>query len=117
EGQAAEGLERILPNYLQTQPWFAGKGGVPTSAHIVENIPFEHGEAWIMLVQVDYTVGEAKRFVLPVTFRETTKSAQDAPPPAEFQIASLTITGTEADPRTGVLVDALADKRFAQHLL
>ena len=30
EGQAAEALERILPAYLQTQHWFAGKGGTPT---------------------------------------------------------------------------------------
>ena len=26
EGEAAEQLERILPSYLQTQHWFAGKG-------------------------------------------------------------------------------------------
>jgi maltose alpha-D-glucosyltransferase/alpha-amylase len=122
EGHAAEDLERILPSYLLTQHWFAGKGGVPTSAHIIENIPIDHGDAWIMLVQVEYTVGEARRFVLPIAFRETAKQVNEKPapeamPPAAFRIATLTVSTPEAEPRSGVLFDALADPRFAQTLL
>jgi maltose alpha-D-glucosyltransferase/alpha-amylase len=123
EGEAAENLERILPSYLQTQRWFAGKGGAPTSARIVETVPFDHGDAWIILVQVEYAVGEAKRFVLPVGFRAETKEPNDTAgvepmPPEAFRIARLTITaGAGAEARTGILFDALADKRFCQSLL
>ncbi len=117
---AVDGLERILTDYLQTQHWFRGKGGEPTSARIVEKIPFDHGNAWILLVQVDYSVGEAKRFVMPVACRETTNqvSAGEAMPPEALQIAELSISvAAETEPRKGILFDALADKRFAQEML
>jgi maltose alpha-D-glucosyltransferase/alpha-amylase len=122
DGAAAESLERILPSYLQAQSWFAGKGGVATSARIVENIPLDRGDAWIMLVQVEYAVGEPRRFVLPIAFRETAQSgheagAADTMPPKAFQIATLTISAPETEPRTGILFDALADRKFAQDLL
>jgi maltose alpha-D-glucosyltransferase/alpha-amylase len=120
EGEAAESLERVLPGYLQTQSWFSEKGGVPTSVRIVENIPLDHGDAWIMLVQAEYAAGEAKRFVLPLTFRDTTRPApegSESMPPEAYQIAALTISSAEAEPRSGILFDAIADRRFAQGLL
>ena len=65
-------------------------------------------------MQVDFAVGESRRFVLPITFQETSK---DGPAPETFRLASLTIYAADAEPRIGVLFDALADKRFAQRLL
>jgi maltose alpha-D-glucosyltransferase / alpha-amylase len=122
EGPAAESLELHLPAYLRTQHWFTGKGGVPTSARIIENIPFDHGNAWIMLVQVEYTLGEAKRFVLPITFRETSGNTADgigseSMPPTHCQIASLSISTADTAPKAGILYDALADAHFGQTLL
>jgi maltose alpha-D-glucosyltransferase/alpha-amylase len=120
EPPAAEALERLLPAYLQTQRWFTGKGGTPTSARLVEHIPFEQGDVWIMLVQVEYAIGEPKRFVLPMAFRKEDAAAPnaDAMPPEPFQIARLTLTGgADGETQTGILFDAMADKAFATRLL
>ena len=120
DGAAVEHLERILPTYLQTEHWFTGQGGTPTAARIVERIPFCHGDAWMMLVQVEFTEGEPRRLVLPVTFRKETREAADAEsmPPDAARIARLTIKGASGtDDQAGILFDALADKRFAQALL
>jgi maltose alpha-D-glucosyltransferase / alpha-amylase len=120
EAPALEQFERTLPGYLQTQPWFTIQGGAPTSARIVENIPIGHGDAWMMLVQVEFAVGEAKRFVLPVTFRKDMKDPEnpETAPPQPMAIVRLRITGaSDADDQTGILVDALADKLFAQTML
>ncbi len=114
-----ENLERILPAYLQTQRWFTGKGGTPTSARIVENISIGHDDARMLLVQVEFAAGEAKRFVLPVTFRKETSEPPHAEtmPPEHACIARLTIKSDSEQDQTGVLFDALADKAFSQTLL
>jgi maltose alpha-D-glucosyltransferase / alpha-amylase len=119
EASAIEQLERILPDYLDTQHWFTGKGGAPTSARIVENIPTDHGDAWLMLIQVEFAAGEPKRFLLPVTFRIEGKepATAETAPPESVRIARLSIKGGGGDDQTGFLFDALADKAFAQSLL
>ncbi len=121
--QASDALERILPGFLQTQRWFTGKGGTPTSVRILDNIALNHDDARIMLIQVEYEAGEAKRFLLPITFhreaKPSTGPADSETMPAEaFRIAQLMITGTiEAEDQTGILADGMADKRFARSAL
>ena len=65
-----DNLEEILLGYLRGQRWFAGKGGEPKSARIVEIIPigYDRSMASIVLVQVEYQEGEARIFVLPIAF-------------------------------------------------
>lgn len=123
EATNIENLERLLPGYLQTKVWCTSKGGIPSTARIVEKIFLEQADAWIVVVQVEYASEEAKRFVIPLAFRPEPKnvvgaSNAETPPPEGFQIARLTATGASGgDDITGILFDAVADKRFAQCLL
>lgn len=116
EGAAIEHLERNLPRYLQQQPWFAGLGGGATSVRVVETIPIGHGDAWMMLIQVEFPAGDSRRFVVPLTFRQEQTKTETLPGDSN-QVARLTIKGASgtAD-QTGILYDALANKAFAQFL-
>jgi maltose alpha-D-glucosyltransferase/alpha-amylase len=120
-GPTAGKLENALLAFLQTQTWFTGKGGSAVAVHVRDNIPIDHGDAWIMLVQVDYAQGESKQFVLPIGFRKDTPTSSDGsaqpPPDDKHHIARLTITGEPDTPdQTGILFDALASKTFAASL-
>jgi maltose alpha-D-glucosyltransferase/alpha-amylase len=118
-----ENLERLLPGYLQTKIWCTCQGGVPTAVKVVEKIPMESADAWITIVNVEYASAEAKRFVIPLAFRAEHKSSDSTPvadpmPPDPYHIAKLTVAGpTGAEDQTGILFDAVADKRFALSLL
>lgn len=113
ETSTIDGLERALPNFLQAQRWFVGTGGTPTSVRIVDNIPV--GDAAILFLQVEYAVGEARRFVVPVAYRDTGEGREL--PPESLRIATLTVSDPTAEPRAGVLFDAAADRHFAEQLL
>jgi maltose alpha-D-glucosyltransferase/alpha-amylase len=131
-----DNVEAILLGYLRGQRWFAGKGGQPKSAHIVENIPiaYDGTSASILLIQVEYQEGEARVFVLPVAYRGEGSSGQEAArnanvdsrprtPDSNFNIPGSVIcqviinsaSGTED--HTGVLYDPLEEKGFAVALL
>ncbi|HZZ82122.1 MAG TPA: maltose alpha-D-glucosyltransferase [Gemmataceae bacterium] len=111
-------VERVLPAYLQRQSWFAGHGDLPTATRVVDNIPIGRGDAWVMLVQVEFSTGEPKQFVLPVTFRKDPEGSNGAAIPEGVRIARLTVKPGEGETdQTGILFDALADRGFAQTLL
>ena len=112
-GGVKENLEGILLEYLREQRWFAGLGGEPRSASIVETIPLTHDgtDAVITLVEVDYTEGEARTFVLPIACR------QDGSAPLPV-ICRLHIKSEETnESQAGFLFDPLGEKVFSQGLL
>jgi maltose alpha-D-glucosyltransferase/alpha-amylase len=117
-----DSLERVLLPYLGRQRWFAGKGGRAKSARIVENLTITHhaAPAAIALVQVEYTEGEARTFVLPIAFKK------DEPPGSPDQSGNLTaaapicrlqVRAEGSANIAGFLYDPVGDKGFATALL
>ncbi|MGE5252864.1 MAG: maltose alpha-D-glucosyltransferase [Planctomycetaceae bacterium] len=116
QGRNKAGLERILPAYLRTCRWFGGKGrGIRTVA-IGEVLPIMDDQlpAFLTLVRMDYSDGDAETYALPLMFAQgerAEKLLQDHPHAA---IARLVFKDREEE---GILFDALVDEGFAESLL
>ncbi len=118
ESRAA--LASVLPDYLRTRRWFGGKARKIQATQITEvvSVPYRDTEAYIVLLQVDYTEGSPETYVMPLAYetRELRVENEEkiAPPNSELRtlpeyvVAQVKVQGAE----TGVLVDALADKDF-----
>ena len=74
-------LEEVMPAFLESRRWFAGRGRTMTSARIVEAIPFgtDADALTVTLVRAEYTEGEGETYVLPLAFMPAGGSI---PPPA-----------------------------------
>jgi maltose alpha-D-glucosyltransferase/alpha-amylase len=113
-----EALERIVLNYLRGQRWFAGRGGEPLAARIVERIPIhgKQGEACLTLIEVEYVSDEPRTFLLPIAFA----ADQPAKPETAHKpdaVCKLRLTPDTGEQETGVLYDPLGEKDFELALL
>ncbi|MBI4249822.1 MAG: maltose alpha-D-glucosyltransferase [Elusimicrobia bacterium] len=102
-------LESLLPTYLKTQRWFAGKARRLKSVKVVEAAPFSAlsgaaAPANIVLVQAHFNEGEADTYLLPLAaaWGERGEEALRACP--EAAVARL-----KGEGREGLLFDALKD--------
>jgi maltose alpha-D-glucosyltransferase/alpha-amylase len=98
-------LEDILPGFLYTRRWFAGRARRVTSARIEESVAL--GGVYLLIARVDYADGEPERFVLPLAAVADGRA-----------VAPLAMVGTLRT-RQGdlALVDALEDSPSARALL
>ncbi len=113
-------LAGVLPDYLRTRRWFGGKARTIQSVQITDVIPvpYRDTEAYIVLLQLDYTEGLPETYVLPISYVSLNHpSGQQGNGVGgdgkenhyEQAIAQLQIQGTD---EAGLLVDAVADKDF-----
>jgi maltose alpha-D-glucosyltransferase/alpha-amylase len=116
EGRAREALERVLPRYVAGRRWFAGKARQVRSTRIVERMPLpgEVTRAHLVLLEVEYTEGDAETYLLPLAYatREAEHHLRQTQPGAV--IAGLRVEIADTD---GVLYDALAEGGLATWLL
>jgi len=115
-GAATSALETILPDHLQTSPWFAGKGRRVLAARIVEvvAVPHETTHSYATFVHVDYADNEPETYLLPLAFA-TPDLAQARDNPADALVAMVRRAGEE--PVAGVLADAARTPEFPTALL
>lgn len=99
----------VLPAYVNTCRWFAGKartqtGFAVTSAH---TFPTAHQPAYLLVVEATYAEGESERYLLPVTLLTTNDPTEV---PDKGKISPLVCADQE-----GTLIDAIyhADFRTA----
>src|SRR5262249_704129 len=115
--RSRDNLEKVLLGFLRGQRWFAGKGGEPKSARIVEIIPigYDGSMASIILVQVEYQEGEARIFVLPIAYAAI-PAEQDELARASGNPGTQTDAGTESEPGTrtesGTQIDSGSQTHF-----
>ena len=129
ESRAA--LASVLPDYLRTRRWFGGKARKIQATQITEVIavPYRDTEAYIVLLQLEYTEGSPETYVMPLAYEarewgvgsESEESEHPTPNSEprtpnselrtlpEYVVAQIKVQGAN---ETGVLVDALADKDF-----
>ena len=115
-GHAIGTLEAILPDHLQSSPWFAGTGRRVLAARIVEAVavPDETTHSYATFVQVNYADGEPETYLLPLTF-VAHDFAQDWDGPADALIAW--VRQADEEPAAGALVDATYTSHFPSALL
>ncbi len=100
-------LEKILPAYLRSRRWFAGKARRMKWARVLEAIPLANGASHLhlLLVQADYTEGDPDLYSLPVAFAsgpEAERMLAEAPGAVIARVAEAS--------RQHILFDALQDK-------
>jgi maltose alpha-D-glucosyltransferase/alpha-amylase len=117
-GSAKERLESILQPYIRQRRWFAGKARRMKSVSIVDAIEVpgnsDHGNAYMLSIQVSYAEGDPETYLLPVTFA----NAAEAPHILErWPQAAVCWLRTETEEQRGLLYDALGPPGFAEGLL
>ncbi|MGH9350934.1 MAG: putative maltokinase [Terriglobia bacterium] len=103
-------LPQVLPAFLQSRRWFAGKAETFRSIEIEDS--FRMTGAYLFLVKVQYASGNTQRYALPL---------KSAPLPdashASSGDAPQLVVNSGGGFRGCVLSDALEDRLFAQFLL
>jgi len=97
-------LEEVLPTFLQTRRWFAGRGRPLAGVRVREAVNL--GETTILLIDVDYE-DEQETYLLPVTLIHDGRSV-----PPQALVATVRLPEGEAR-----LVDALEESRSARALV
>ncbi|CCH67049.1 Trehalose synthase [Richelia intracellularis HH01] len=101
-------LETALPNYLCSCPWFDSTR-VIQGVNIIETIPIASSkhEAYILLVDIDYTEGDANTYVLTLGYESEGIDSQRFINSPEQIVAQIQVRGDE---KIGALFNALTDK-------
>lgn len=102
----------VLPPYINTCRWFAGKARQQESFRIrvVHEISLKTSIAFLLIIDVRYADGETESYQLPLSFIETDgRDTTDILPKG-------IITTVHFGQDRGILVDAIYDERFRQAL-
>jgi maltose alpha-D-glucosyltransferase/alpha-amylase len=115
-GKSKEVLEGILPPFLLTRRWFAGKAQQIKWARIKEVLPVPNGpaESLIVLVKVEYMGGDDETYALPLAYASGARADELLGEHAYSILARLRLKGKDEE---GILYDAIVDKDFCLALL
>ncbi len=119
-GSNRHALERLLPSFLKSRPWFDRKGHRIRSARIGEAIPLRHlaerPEVYLLMVTVEYVDAESESYVIPLGFG----NEEPAPVPDGWggtaALARLQVERRELRV-PGVLFDAFGSEPFSKAML
>ncbi|MDX2272366.1 MAG: maltose alpha-D-glucosyltransferase [Cyanobacteriota bacterium] len=116
-GAARQTLEAILPDYLCGCAWFAGKNRRIETVAVQDGIPLGRADQQIQitLICVEFAVGPAQTYVLPLAWATGDHAQILQRDHAEAVIAHLSFILT--DTPHGILYDALADPACLSLLL
>ncbi|HEX4454125.1 MAG TPA: maltose alpha-D-glucosyltransferase [Kofleriaceae bacterium] len=111
-------LARVLINYARERRWFRSKARARTHVSIADVILFGQDSRFaIALLRVEYELGPAETYVVPLAFAEDSEPAEANRAPG-LVVAQVTIDGvTTRGTVTGVLYDALCNDAFNAALL
>jgi maltose alpha-D-glucosyltransferase/alpha-amylase len=109
-------LERTLRDYMKGRRWFRGKARDTRSADIRDVIPIRFGqsEAYIVLIQIEYTEGEPDTYVVPLAAAPEEKVNEIT---EEYPHAVVAYLNRDRKNNRWVLYDAMVDKDFCKSLL
>jgi maltose alpha-D-glucosyltransferase/alpha-amylase len=118
DAKAAGQLERILPVFLATRRWFAGKARHILSTKVVETIPvsFNGKTAQLALVEVGYREGDPEIYQIPLAFASEDRARELLEHQRQAVVARLRVRDADIETH-GVVYDALSDESFCAALL
>ena len=116
QGRNKAALEGLLPAYIKARRWFGGKARGIRTAAIGEILPImdAHLPAFLALVQVDYSDGDAETYSLPLMYAQGERAERVLGDHPHAAIARLTFKDREEE---GIVFDAFVDEGFAESLL
>ncbi|GAB3889779.1 putative maltokinase [Spirosoma agri] len=112
----ADLAQTVLPTYVNTCRWFAGKARQQTglSVQTIHTIALSDGDvAYLLILEATYADGIPEHYLLPLSFitDSVSTSFQLADVPEKGRIGEAVIGQV-----SGVLIDAIYDERFRQAL-
>ncbi len=120
QGGTRARLEKLLPAYLATRPWFDGRGKVIASAVIADVVLLPIGgrrpDACFLLIELEFTDAPSERHLLPLAFGSEERLQYTQWPAEEAVLARLDVERGGRH-ESGVLYDAFGDEDFAWFLL
>ena len=100
----------VLPRYLQTQRWYAGKGEAIKGVRLSDHALWEaSGRQWMIALFQTEGAGEPARYFMPLAL-----AWEDTEEERMRALAPVTIARVRQQASVGVLADALGDERFCQ---
>jgi maltose alpha-D-glucosyltransferase/alpha-amylase len=106
-------LVKLLPDFLQTRRWYGGKARTLRDVDVLDVIPLPEAEAYIVLVQTEYTEGDSDIYLLPVAVARGAAAAD-----VEAQFADTIVARLQArDGSVGLLYGAIWQHTFRDALL
>ncbi len=116
QGRNKAALERLLPAYIKARRWFGGKARGIRTMIIGEVLPIMDDQlpAFLTLVRVDYSDGDAETYALPLTYAQGERAEKVWRDHSPAAIARLVFKDREDE---GILFDAFVDEGFAESLL
>lgn len=117
-GRAKAKLEKLLPSYLRRFRWFGGKARNVRWLKIVETVPISIGpsEAYLTVVEVQYSGGDPESYFLPLTFARGENASNVINRVPKAVVCRVVVKGMGSD-MEGLLYDALFDPDFDLSLL
>ena len=106
--------QTLLPPYVTTCRWFAGKARQQTglSARTIHTMPLPDGSvAYLLILEAQYADGIPENYLLPLSFIADQSTGILSDIPDQGRIGEVTFGR-----RNGILVDAIYDERFRQAL-
>ncbi len=104
--------KQVLPDYLKAQRWFGGKARRIRKTTIIDHRAMDQQKSSLVLnVKVEYTVGLAETYILPVAFASNDKLEEHVQEPHSI-LAVLQIGDTK-----GILYDGIYNEAFRSSLL
>jgi maltose alpha-D-glucosyltransferase/alpha-amylase len=115
-GRNRAALERILPVYLKGCRWFGGKARGVRATAIGEILPIMDDSlpAFLTLVRVDYSDGDAETYAVPLMYAQGEQAERVLRDHSPAAIARLVFKDREEE---GIIFDAFVDEAFAEALL
>ncbi|HLE81532.1 MAG TPA: putative maltokinase, partial [Dehalococcoidia bacterium] len=111
-------LEAILPGYLRTRHWFAGKARTIQAVQVQEAFPIPERSGalstYLTLLRADYTEGESEVYLLPLAYASGEQAERVLREAPQAAIARITMRDQS---ETGVLYDGLWEQDFCTGLL
>jgi maltose alpha-D-glucosyltransferase/alpha-amylase len=120
DGPARHSLERILPGFLASRRWFAGKARTIRTTDIWDVVPVRAAGApthiSFVLFRVEYADGEPEGYLIPMAFgdEERVRSSESLGPSTMLARLAVDKGGAHS---TGVLYDAFGDEELGRLLL
>jgi trehalose synthase-fused probable maltokinase len=102
----------ILPAYLNTCRWFAGKARKQESVQIdnLIKLPVYESVAFVLILKVNYSEGNPENYFLPISFIDSDKSnSKEILPKGIISLAY-------CHEKRGLIVDSIYDEDFQQTL-
>jgi maltose alpha-D-glucosyltransferase/alpha-amylase len=113
QGRSLEVLVSLMPDYLKTRQWFAGKNRSIRSIGIVDEVPIPSASSQILLGRIEYTEGDPELYILPGAVAAGRSAEEVRDKLADVSVMQLrTPEGAE-----GILYSAAWNPEFGAELL